>query len=152
MELAIHSSGPTRYLIVNNIDLLEFFLKLIVVFALVLNDWLHINNVLILELGITSFLSGSSISLRINLQIMQPVPEHLVIFLEDVNLLVAIVNVLQKVGVRLLTSQETLNQFLDVSYSSCSFDILKCGIDLSRISHFFLHLFSHECVPEFLDV
>lgn len=42
MELTIYSSGPARYLIVNNVNLLEFLLQLIVVSWLLGNHLLHL--------------------------------------------------------------------------------------------------------------
>lgn len=151
VELAVNSSGPTRHLIVYDVHLLELLLKLIVVTILASNRLLHFQYVLVLELGI-SFLSSCSVGFRVDLEVVEPVPEHLVVLLEDVDLLVAVVDVLEQVRVCLLTGQEAFHQFLDVSYSSSCLNLLESGVDLSRISHFLLHLLPHEGVPELLNV
>ena len=83
---------------------------------------------------------------------MESVPEHLVVFLQNVHFLVAVVNVLKQIGVRLLSSKETFHQFLNVSDASSSFYIFECSVDLGRISHFFFHFFPHERVPELLNI
>lgn len=94
MELAIYSFSPTGYLIVDNINLLEFLLKLIVVAALLSNLLLGGQDVFILELGIGVFLGSCSIGLGVDLEVMKSVSEHLVVFLQNVHLLVAVVDVL----------------------------------------------------------
>lgn len=151
VELAVDSSGPTGHLIIHNVDLLEFLLELIVITSLPCDCLLHLQYVLVLELGIT-FLSGCCVGLRVDLEVMEPVSEHLVVFLQDVDLLVTVVNILKQVGVGLLTGQEFLHKLLDVSYSSGRLDILESGVNLSRIRHLLLHLLPHESVPQLLDV
>ena len=93
MEFAVNASGPTRDLVVYDVDFLELFLQLVVVARLPANHILHFEDVLILELGV-ALLSSCSISLRVNLKIVKPVTQHLVVFFEDVDLLIAVVDVL----------------------------------------------------------
>lgn len=109
VELAVDSSGPAGYLIIDNIDLLELLLQLVVVSRLSANHFLHFEDVFVLELRVFTLLSSCSIGLRVNLKIMKSISKHLVVLLQDVNFLVAVVDVLEQVGVGLLASQETLH-------------------------------------------
>ena len=93
MELTVNSSCPTCNLVIYNVHLLEFILKLIVVFCLVLNLLLHLQNVFILELNIF-FLSSSCICFRINFKIMKSISEHFVVLFQNVKFLITIANIL----------------------------------------------------------
>jgi hypothetical protein len=41
---------------------------------------------------------------------------------------------------------------LNVIYAGCSLDSLECIVDSLALGHFFLHLFPHEGVPQFVEV
>lgn len=108
MEFAVNASGPTCDLVVYDVNFLELFLQLVVVAGLPANRILHFEDVLVLELGV-ALLSGCGISLRVNLKIVKSVTQHLVVFFQDVDLLIAVIDVLQEVRVGLLSRQETLH-------------------------------------------
>ena len=52
----------------------------------------------------------------------------------------------------MLSGQEPFHQFLDVSYSRSSLDLLESLVNLLRVLHLLLHLLSHERVPQLLNV
>lgn len=109
MELAIDSSGPTRHLVVDNVDLLELLLQLVVVPRLLRYHLLHLQYVFVLELILSRFLSSCLLGIGIDLKLMQSNVELLVVLLQHVDLLVALADVLQQVRVSLLPRQETLD-------------------------------------------
>ena len=74
-----------------------------------------------------------------------------VVSLELLNLSLRVIDIDEQSGVRLLSSEELLHHFLDVSHSSLSLDGLKGIVDLLGASHLLLHLLSQEHVPQLLN-
>lgn len=102
-ELDVYLIGPTRNLIVNDVDLFEFILKESHLNFLATNFISSLYNVLILE--VVCGISGSSIicCLRVDLKLMKSSSETLVVLLKPLNLVFTFIYVHEEVCVGFFT-------------------------------------------------
>ena len=78
--------------------------------------------------------------------------EILIVSFELLRFLVSVTNRLQQLIVGLLSSQKSLNQFLDIGNSSGCFNLLESLINGLRILHLVVHFLPHEGTPQLLNL
>ena len=145
------SLGPAGNLVIDNVDFLELFLQHLEVLPLLNYFVVHLHDVFILELAV-SVLLVSGVGLGVDLQFVEASSQLIIIFFQLVRFAITLADIHEQLGVGLLTDQELLNHFLDIGHSSRRLNGFEGVVDLRRFSHFFLHLFPHELVPQLLYV
>ena len=150
-ELLIASSRPVGDLVVNDVDLLETLLEGLIVTIYNSEILVHLNDLSIVRLGVS--LSGIiSVIGGIDLELLEPLGQLLVILLKRVNLGFTGGDRLQESGVGLLTLLEATDHGLNVCDASVCLDLLEGIVDASGGFHLLVHLSLHEVVPQLVDV
>jgi len=150
-EFLINTLSPIRNLVVDNVDSLETFTKLLVLFKYRTELLVHHNNIAVL-LNNWCIFAFISIVWWIKSKLMELSAELLVWLFEVINLGLWFRDSLKKGGVGLFTGQEFTDHFLNISNLSCSLNVFECLINLSAVTHLFFHTFAHVSVPQFLCV
>lgn len=95
---------------------------------------------------------GINIISGIDLELLQPLGQLLVVLLEVVYLCLASGYSLEQRRVGLLSYLETSDHGLDISDTGVCLDLLEGIVDAARSLHLFVHLPLHKVVPKFVDV
>lgn len=86
----------------------------------------------------------------INLQLVQNIIFLLIFLLQVVQFFLIFAHSLKQLGIGLLSSQEFVNDFLNVTVACGGSYLLESVFDDEGLFHFFLHLFLEELTPHLL--
>jgi len=157
-ELVEDLLGPASDLVIDNVDPLEPIREQFHLLRLVYQSSVHFNDFVVHGGTPHSSAAGlrsdvlARVGARVDGELVEPVPELLVVLLQLVDLPLAVRHCHQQLRVSLLPSQKLPHHLLDVCDPCGCLDGFEGLIYGSRLPHFLLHLLPHERVPQLLDI
>ena len=137
-------------MVVNDVNLLETLLEGLIVTIHNSEILVHLNNLCIVRFRV--WLSGIFVICGINLELLEPLGQLLVILLKGVNLGFAGRDRLQESSVGLLALLEATDHGLNVCDARMCLDLLEGIVNAPRGFHLLVHLPLHEVVPQLVNV
>lgn len=143
VDLLDDSAGPTKNLVVNQPNFLVKLLSLLLLFPK-LSEFLINGSDLWIDERFLFF------TIELDLQIVESLSPRVVLLAKVVDLSLVVTDCHKQLGIRVLASEELVNDFLDVREPGSCPDFLECVFYILSSFHFFLHLSLEKGTPESL--